>query len=82
MDDAHRDDQVDPADEPRDGSPEAGGHLAVTEQADNAEAVIDPEADPEDAAEHTAASAENLADHGRHRGGAAPDVDAGPQADG
>lgn len=82
MDDAHRDDQVEPTDEPDDGSPEAGGDLAVTEQADNAEAVIDPDADPDDPAEHAAASAENLEDHAHDRGGAGPEVNAGQQADG
>lgn len=82
MDEAHRDDQVETTEEPEDGSPEAGGDLAVTEQADNAEAVIDPDADPDEAAEHAAASAENLQDHARDRDGAGPEVNAGQQADG
>lgn len=82
MDDARGDDQVEATDEPDDGSPEAGGDLAVTEQADNAEAVMDPDADPDEAAEHAAASVENLQEHARDRDGAGPEVNAGRQADG
>jgi hypothetical protein len=74
------DDDPDGAGEPeRDhrpgGADEAAGGLRATVQASNAEAVLDPDAPPQDAEEEAADTVDRMERHNEPHDGAPPDPD-------